>query len=78
MVAASGLVSFLLGLAVWRGWPWDSLWFIGLCVGIDLMMHGLAWVAIALAARKLPVLSPPGSLGRRQSETHAGGNDGEG
>ena len=55
-VAFGGFVSFLLGLMVWSEWPESSVWFIGLCVGVDLMLHGAAWVAMALAARRLPKL----------------------
>jgi uncharacterized membrane protein HdeD (DUF308 family) len=55
-VALGGLVSFLLGLVVGADWPESAIWLIGLCVGIDLMFHGAAWVAFALAARRLPQL----------------------
>ncbi len=50
-----GLLSFLLGLALWRQWPLSGLWFIGVCVGSDLLVHGVAWIAFALNARRLPV-----------------------
>lgn len=60
-----GLLSFLLGLALWRQWPISGLWFIGACVGVDLLLHGAAWIAFALNARRLPV-SPlaPAEAGR--------------
>jgi len=50
----AGLISFLLGLALWRGWPMSGLFFIGTCVGISLMLHGAAWLVFALDLRKLP------------------------
>jgi uncharacterized membrane protein HdeD (DUF308 family) len=49
-----GLISFLLGLALWRQWPMSGLWFIGTCVGIALLLHGASWIAFALSLRKIP------------------------
>ncbi len=49
--AAGGAVSLLLGGLIWAGWPENSLWVIGLFVGIDLLVMGWYWVALALAAR---------------------------
>lgn len=54
LVALSGLMSFVLGLMLWLQWPISGLWFIGTCVGIDLIFHGASWIAFALAARRLP------------------------
>jgi uncharacterized membrane protein HdeD (DUF308 family) len=56
LIALSGAVSALLGLMVALEWPSSAVWFIGLCVGIDLVMQGASWVAFALAARRL---TPP-------------------
>src|SRR5262245_24068399 len=53
-LAVSGAISFILGLALAYYTPRAALWFIGLCVGVDLMMHGAAWFAFALMARRLP------------------------
>ena len=30
-----GIVNLLLGIAIWRRWPWDGLWVIGLFIGIE-------------------------------------------
>jgi uncharacterized membrane protein HdeD (DUF308 family) len=49
-----GLISFLLGLALWQQWPASGLIFIGLCIGIALMLHGWSWIAFAMSLRKLP------------------------
>ena len=53
-----GLISFLLGLALWHQWPMVGLIFIGTCVGVALILHGASWISFALTLRKLPVLSP--------------------
>jgi uncharacterized membrane protein HdeD (DUF308 family) len=53
-----GLISFLLGLALWHQWPMVGLIFIGTCVGVALILHGASWISFALTLRKLPVLLP--------------------
>ncbi len=45
----SGAVTFFLGLMVWRHWPMDGVWFIGMCVGVDLLFYGIWWVLLALS-----------------------------
>lgn len=54
LLVLSGAVSILLGLMVALGWPASTVWFIGVCVGVDLVMQGATWVSFALAARRLP------------------------
>ncbi len=57
--AFSGLVSILLGLMLWAQWPVSGLWFIGMCIGIDLIFRGSAWVSLALRLRQVrPVAIP--------------------
>ena len=53
----SGLISVLLGMAVISRWPADGEWFIGLCIGVDLLFQGWGWIVLSLAARALP--EPP-------------------
>jgi uncharacterized membrane protein HdeD (DUF308 family) len=53
-VLLSGIVTFLLGFMIWRRWPNDSEWIIGLFVGIELIFTGWSWVALALTVRSLP------------------------
>jgi uncharacterized membrane protein HdeD (DUF308 family) len=52
-VALSGIVSMLLGLMLWNAWPVSGLWFIGLCVGIDLIVEGLGWITLAFRGNNL-------------------------
>jgi uncharacterized membrane protein HdeD (DUF308 family) len=49
-VALSGAVSIALGLMLWNAWPASGLWFIGLCIGIDLIVEGAGWIMLALGA----------------------------
>jgi uncharacterized membrane protein HdeD (DUF308 family) len=52
-VFVSGVVTFLLGILIWRGWPVSALWVIGLFVGIEMIFCGWSWVMLALAARSV-------------------------
>ncbi len=51
LLAASGGASITVGLLIWSGWPTSALWAIGLLVGIELVLFGLALIMLALAAR---------------------------
>jgi uncharacterized membrane protein HdeD (DUF308 family) len=50
-VLLNGIVTLVLGLAVWWQWPWDSFWVIGVFVGIDLIFLGWTWVMLGAAVR---------------------------
>ncbi len=54
----NGVVNLILGVAIWRRWPWDGLWVIGLFIGIDLIFNGWSLIMLGLAAKKIPELSP--------------------
>jgi uncharacterized membrane protein HdeD (DUF308 family) len=51
-VVLTGVVALLLGISVWMGWPVDKPWFVGLCIALDFLCHGVSWSALALAERK--------------------------
>lgn len=40
----SGIFGMLAGLVILSGWPVTGLWVLGFLLGIDLIMHGLAWL----------------------------------
>src|SRR5262245_4271651 len=50
----SGLIGALLGIALWRRWPLDGTWFIGLYVGIEMLTSGFSWLMLGLAVRMTP------------------------
>ena len=52
-----GVISLLLGIAIWRQWPVSGLWVIGLFVGIDMLLNGWSLVMLGLMARKIPARS---------------------
>jgi uncharacterized membrane protein HdeD (DUF308 family) len=51
-VVMTGAVALLLGVSVWMGWPLARPWFVGLCIAVDFLCHGVSWSALALAERK--------------------------
>jgi uncharacterized membrane protein HdeD (DUF308 family) len=50
-VVVNGVVTLLLGVSIWQGWPEASLWVIGLFVGIELFFSGWSLVVLGLTAR---------------------------
>ena len=48
---ASGVVDIVLALLILAGFPGTATWAIGLLVGINMLMGGVALVAMALHAR---------------------------
>ncbi len=52
-VLLNGIVTFLLGLLIWKQWPSSAFWVIGLFIGIDLIFTGWSWVMLSLTARRL-------------------------
>ena len=46
----SGVLSLILGALIFIGWPENSEWVIGLFVGIDLMLEGIALMAVGYMA----------------------------
>lgn len=50
----NGVISMVLGLAIWHQWPLSGLWVIGLFIGIDMVFNGWALVMLGLAVKELP------------------------
>jgi uncharacterized membrane protein HdeD (DUF308 family) len=42
-----GIIAFILGLMIYNRWPASSLWVIGLCIGVELVISGLSWVSLS-------------------------------
>lgn len=52
LTALSGLLSVVLGVMIFSEWPASGVWVIGLFFAIELVSEGIAFIALALAARK--------------------------
>jgi uncharacterized membrane protein HdeD (DUF308 family) len=48
-----GTITLLLGILLWADWPWSGFWFLGLSIGIALLLRGWSNVMLALAIRGL-------------------------
>lgn len=46
LLLASGIVGILAGLVILNKWPVSGLWVIGLVIGVDLLLHGIWWIAL--------------------------------
>lgn len=55
--AFDGSITLLLGILLWADWPWSGLWFLGLSIGISLVLRGWAHVMLAFALRSLFTMS---------------------
>ncbi len=57
-VIFNGIVTLILGLMIWRGWPVSGAWAIGILLGTRLIFSGMTMLALASAGRavadKLP------------------------
>ena len=49
----SGIVSVLLGLLIYRGWPATGAWIIGLYIGIEMIFNGWWWIMLSWGLKKL-------------------------
>ncbi|HFD80501.1 MAG TPA: hypothetical protein ENK05_08955 [Gammaproteobacteria bacterium] len=50
-VLFNGIVSLALGVIFLVGWPFSSVWLVGVLVGISLLFDGIALLALGMAAR---------------------------
>jgi uncharacterized membrane protein HdeD (DUF308 family) len=47
----SGILAILAGGIILAQWPASGLWVLGLLLGIDLIVHGAAWIGYAFSVR---------------------------
>lgn len=52
LLLLSGLLSIALGVMIYGQWPTSGVWVLGLFFAIELLSEGIAFIALALAARK--------------------------
>jgi uncharacterized membrane protein HdeD (DUF308 family) len=38
---------------IYKEWPQSGLWFIGLYLGIDMILNGWSWIMLSLGLRRL-------------------------
>lgn len=54
--AFDALVTLVLGVLLWVEWPSSAVWFIGLAVGISMILRGWSYIIFAFANRRLMTL----------------------
>src|SRR5262249_2850350 len=57
-VALSGVITLLLGLLILARWPINSVYILGLFLGIDLIMAGAGWIGLGLGLHRVPASRP--------------------
>ena len=50
-MVAAGVFTVLFGILIGVGWPINSIWLIGMILGIDLIFQGVAWISFGFALR---------------------------
>ena len=53
-VAVSGVITLLLGLLILARWPINSVYILGLFLGIDLIMAGAGWIGLGFGLHRVP------------------------
>ncbi len=48
-----GIVTLALGVLNWTQWPGAAVWVIGLLVGVELLVGGVAMLSLAASARPM-------------------------
>src|SRR5262249_15039282 len=50
-VLCHGVITVVLGIAIWQQWPESGLWVLGLFVGIELVVNDVTWSMLAVGVR---------------------------
>jgi len=50
-VIFNGVITLILGLMIWRGWPVSGAWAIGILLGIRLIFSGMTMLALGSVGR---------------------------
>jgi uncharacterized membrane protein HdeD (DUF308 family) len=48
-----GIVTIILGVMILRAWPSNTVWAVGILVGVSMLFSGIARLMLSLAARRL-------------------------
>lgn len=52
LVVLSGLITTFLGAVILARWPVNSLYILGIFLGIDLVFAGVSWISVGLGLRQ--------------------------
>jgi uncharacterized membrane protein HdeD (DUF308 family) len=48
-----GVITLLLAIVIWMGWPGNSIWVLGFIVGISMLFSGISRLMLSLAVRRI-------------------------
>ena len=51
LLTLSGVIAIAAGVVIFSGWPQTGLWVLGLCLAIDILFQGFAWLMLGFALR---------------------------
>jgi uncharacterized membrane protein HdeD (DUF308 family) len=51
MILVAAAATALLGLIIVIRWPSDSVYVLGVLLGVDLLFHGAGWVTFGMGLR---------------------------
>ncbi|MER8727422.1 HdeD family acid-resistance protein [Mesorhizobium sp. M1027] len=51
-VVTASVISALAGLVIAMGWPFNSVWVLGLFLAVDLIFQGWTFIAVGLALKR--------------------------
>lgn len=57
--SVGSIVSVILGLLIWSGWPVSAGWFLALCLSAEIALRGWAMAMFALGLKELQEREPP-------------------
>jgi len=68
----SGIFSLVFAWLIWVQWPVSGMWAVGVLVGVDLLMTGIALVAIAYTVRQVRrlITEREAAVAEEQATTH--------
>jgi uncharacterized membrane protein HdeD (DUF308 family) len=50
----NGMITFLLGMVIYRQFPESAIWVLGLLVGLEMLFHGWTWIVMSMAIKSIP------------------------
>jgi uncharacterized membrane protein HdeD (DUF308 family) len=53
-VALSGVITLLLGLIILAHWPVNTVYILGMFLGIDLIFAGAGWIGLGFGLHRVP------------------------
>lgn len=53
-----GVITMGLGFLIWAEWPSSAVWFLGLALGVSLVLRGWSYIMLSIAIRSWTVPVP--------------------